>query len=190
MSHCSLKKSQLDSEGNRYDNWPKNEYRGGKPYDSPIGWIGIGLKVTDKYADNIWIGMKNISGEWCVAYHGVGRDLEPEEVKKVSGLIYKGTFKVGKNQYYEDYDDMFHPGNRIGKGVYITPFIKTAEEYAGIAEINGIKYKTVIMVRVKPEAIRCPKEMKDYWIVNGTTDEVRPYRILYKKYDNSKSNKV
>ena len=37
------------------------------------------------------------------------------------------------------------------------------------------------MVRVKPKAIRCPKTMESYWIVNGTTDEIRPYRILYKE---------
>ena len=39
------------------------------------------------------------------------------------------------------------------------------------------------MVRVKPDAIRgcnCPWA-KDYWVVNGSTDEIRPYRILYKK---------
>ena len=44
------------------------------------------------------------------------------------------------------------------------------------------------MVRVNPKAIRqcnCinkdTKEPLNYWVVNGTTDEVRPYRILYKE---------
>ena len=36
------------------------------------------------------------------------------------------------------------------------------------------------MVRVKPKAIRECKDSGDYWVVNGTTDEIRPYRILYK----------
>ena len=42
------------------------------------------------------------------------------------------------------------------------------------------------MVRVKPEVIRhcdsCDdsKAPNNYWVVNGTTDEIRPYRILYK----------
>ena len=36
------------------------------------------------------------------------------------------------------------------------------------------------MVRVKPDAIRQCECYKDYWVVNGTTDEIRPYRILYK----------
>ena len=61
------------------------------------------------------------------------------------------------------------------------------EQYVGISEINGIKYKTVLMVRVKPEEIRhcdsCSdsRALYNYWVVNGTTDEIRPYRILYKK---------
>jgi hypothetical protein len=66
---------------------------------------------------------------------------------------------------------------------------KTMTQYAGISEINGVKYKTVLMVRVKPSAIRhCDicgdsKAPYNYWVVNGTTDEIRPYRILYKKCD-------
>ena len=48
-------------------------------------------------------------------------------------------------------------------------------------EVNGKKYKTVLMVRVKPDAIRCSADQQDYWVVNGTTDEIRPYRILYKQ---------
>ena len=63
--------------------------RGNKPYDPPLGWIGIGLKVMDKYEDNIWIGKENIEGEWCVAYHGVGRYRESHEVKKITGNIYR-----------------------------------------------------------------------------------------------------
>ncbi len=37
-----------------------------------------------------------------------------------------------------------------------------------------------LMVRVKPDKIRCPSEIPDYWVLNPTTDEVRPYRILLK----------
>ena len=72
---------------------------------------------------------------------------------------------------------------KVGRGVYCFPRIKVAEQYAGISEINGIKYKTVIMNRVKPNAIRqCDCYDKDYyWIIDGTPDEIRPYRILYKK---------
>ena len=141
--------------------------------------------------DNTWIGMDNIEGEWCVAYHGVGRGNESEKVKKITGLIIKGDekvkkggkpeFKPGSNQVHSCCEDQYHPGKLVGEGVYCTPTISTADEYSGISEINGKKYKTVLMVRVKPDAIRGCEDSGDYWVVNGTTDEIRPYRILYKK---------
>ena len=132
--------------------------------------------------------MSNSPGEWCVAYHGVASGQNSEDVKKVTGIICNTTFKAGGGQAHQNCDDQYHPGKKVGPGVYCTPTIKTAEEqYAGISEINGIQYKTVLMVRVKPEAIRHCDTCSDsraphnYWVVNGTTDEIRPYRILYKK---------
>ena len=46
------------------------------------------------------------------------------------------------------------------------------------------------MVRVKPDSIRhcdnCEESRElNYWVVNGTTDEIRPYRILYKIDENN-----
>ena len=130
--------------------------------------------------------MDNIPGEWCVAYHGVGSGQTSDNVKNVTGLIYKGSFRPGSGQAHKDHPDKYHPGHNVGEGVYCTPKIETADEYAGISEINGKRYKTVLMVRVKNEAIRnctnCPEANNDnYWVVNGTTDEIRPYRILYKE---------
>ena len=185
MSGCKLSKDLLDPRGNRIDGWGVNENRGNRPYNPPLGWIGIGLKVFDKYddGDNTWIGMDNSNGEWCVAYHGVGDGQDSDKVKSIVGMIYKGSFKKGSGQVHKDCDDKFHSGSKVGEGVYCTPNVETAEGYAGISEINGKSYITVLMVRVKPEAIRgCANcdYAKDYWVVNGTTDEIRPYRILYK----------
>ena len=186
MSGCKLSKNQLDERGNRVEGWGIGEKRGGKPYDPPLGWIGIGLKVLDKYGDNTWIGMNNVAGEWCVAYHGIGVGQSSDEVKDIAGKIFKGAFKAGKRQAHSKCPDQFHPGKVVGDGVYCTPKISTAEDYAGISDINGKSYKTVFMVRVKPDAIRhcdqcfTSKEPYNYWVVNGTTDEIRPYRILYK----------
>ena len=70
---------------------------------------------------------------------------------------------------------------RFGVGVYCTPHIKTAEGYAGISNVNGNNFTTVLKVRVKPNVIRHCTDSWDYWVVNGTTDEIRPYRFLYKK---------
>ena len=184
MQGCKLTKGQLDPQGNRIDGWGINEKRGNKTYDPPLGWTGIGLKVLDKYENNIWIGMENKPGEWCVAYHGVGYGQPSDNVKNVTGKIVNSELKPGKRQAHSNCKDINHKGKKVGKGVYCTPLIKVAEGYAGISKIpNGDSYKTVLMVRVDPNAIRqcnCPIA-KDYWVVNGTTDEIRPYRILYKK---------
>ena len=97
-----------------------------------------------------------------------------------------GRFKPGYGQYHEICEDIYHPGMKVGRGVYCQPKIETAEGFCGISEINGIKYKTVLMTRVKPDAIRqcqCTKGNEEYWVVDGTPDEIRPYRILYKKVD-------
>ena len=143
--------------------------RGKKPYYPPLGWIGIGLNVIDKYEDNIWIGMDNSEGEWCVAYHGVGKYKESNEVKN--------------GHSHENCDDIFHPGKKVGNGVYCTPKIEFSEENASICEINGKKYKFIFMTRVKPDAIRQCRCRDDYWVVDFTSDVIRPYRILYKNVD-------
>ena len=186
MGRSRLTKHMLDPRGNKYDGWSSGEKRGGKSYDPPIGWIGIGLKVLDLYDNNNneWIGHNNSPGEWCVAYHGFGRGQSSDQVKFITGTIYRGGFKPGNYQMHADCSDIYHPGKKVGNGIACTPSIKCAEEYAGISEINGIKYITVLMVRVKPSAIRsCNCFNKDYvyWFV--AKEEIRPYRILYKKMD-------
>ena len=155
------------------------------PYYPPLGWIGIGLKVMDKYEDNIWIGMENCEGEWSVAYHGVGHKKKSNEIKQIAKNIYKGGFKKGSGQYHEHCNDLNHPGKKVGEGVYCTPKIEKAEGYAGIVDIEGRHYKLVLMVRVNPKKIRyCEHRERDYWVVSGTTDDIRPYRILYKECNN------
>ena len=188
MGGCRLSKRQLDPKGNRQSDWGKNEMRGREPYYPPEGWIGIGIKVFDQYFNDKWIDMQNKEDEdeWVVAYHGVGRGLCTKDVNGIPNNIIGMGFKAGKGQAHKNCEDQFHPGNKVGEGIYCTPFITTAEHFAGESEINGKKYKTVIMVRVKPSARRhCDKceesRVHKYWVVNGTTDEIRPYRILFKK---------
>ena len=106
-------------------------------------------------------------------------------MKHITGIIPKTTFKAGANQVHSSHDNINKPGSKVGDGVYVTHNIETACGYSGYSEINGSKYYTALMVRVKPDAIRQCKcdYAKDYWVVNGTTDEIRPYRILYKKIE-------
>ena len=39
--------------------------------------------------------MNNKPGEWCVAYHGIGRNQPSNKVKNCVGSIYKDTFQPG-----------------------------------------------------------------------------------------------
>ena len=175
---------ELDPRGNKFESWSNNQKRGNYFYDPPIGWIGIGLNVLFKFdnGNNTWIGNNNSKGEWAVAYHGVGCGQSSENVQRIIRYIFNSGFRPGVRQIYENFEDLNHKGKKVGRGVVFSPLIKEAEDYSGVSILNGIKYKTVIMVRIKPSAIRsCNFNNLTFWIVNGTCDEVRPYRILFKK---------
>ena len=188
MSSCILKKDALDSKGNRVEGWGIGEKRGNMEYYPPLNWVGIGLKVLDVYSNNVWIGMENQKGEWCVAYHGVGRNYPSITVKKFVGLIIKGGLKAGDGQDHENCRDYYHKGRKVGRGVYCSPFIETAKMFAGESSIDGKLYYTAFMLRVNNNKIRHCEECdisrdKVYWVLNGTPDEIRPYRILYKCFN-------
>jgi hypothetical protein len=70
----------------------------------------------------------------------------------------------------------------VGDGVYCSPFPKVMDTYAKRYE----GYKMALMLRVKPQRIRYCKcepegEKSSYWVLNGKSNEMRPYRILLKK---------
>ena len=156
MGVIKVSADMLDITGNINDGGYIREQKGGKDYAPPIGWNGIGLKVNDKFddGDNTWIGMNNSPGEWCVAYHGVGSLQSSDNAKDITGKIVKTQFKAGGRQAHSECQDQFHPSKKVGDGVYCTPTIKTAEGYAGVSTIKGVNYKNVLMVRVKPSALR------------------------------------
>lgn len=143
LKGCCLREDQLDYRGNRLSGWAENEIRGNKPYYPPIGWIGFGLKVKGKYENDLWMGNFNTPGEWCIAYHGVGRGRSSDEIKRIIGLIYKTRFKPGPGQAHSHCSDIYREGAKVGVGVSISLKTKIAEDYAGISEINGKKYKSV-----------------------------------------------
>ena len=180
MGGCKLSKNQLDQNGNISEDWSKMEYHGKRPYNPPLGWIGIGLKVRNKYENDEWLRCSNSEDEWLVAYHVIGRSLGNYQVIDKLENIINSTFKRISGQFHKDCDDINNPGNKIGEGVYCTPNIDLASQYCESLEINGQSYKTVLMVKVNPKAIRLCNCNENYWVVNGTSDEIRPYMILYK----------
>ena len=185
LSGCKLNPYMLDVRGNNSDGgWGINEQRGNHPYYPPKGWTGYGLRVLDRFdqGNNNWIDYRNVEGEWSVAYHGVGSLLgRKNQMINAINDIALNNLKTGIRQGFKDSNDIYHFGQKVGEGVYVTPNPEVLAQYSGIFNCNGTNYMIGFMTRVKPEKIRCPEEKQDYWVINGTDNEVRPYRILIKK---------
>ena len=192
---CKLDPNILDSRGNKEIGWKENEKRGGYPYIPPKGWKGYGLKVMDVYdnGNNDWIAKDGNPNEWAVAYHGIGTKLG-NTVENATRQIVMGGFKSGKGQAYKDYtndnpnykceDKEPDYSKKIGIGVYCSPDPKVMYLFA--KETNPIKsnekkYLMGFMMRVKPDKIRFSNSEKDYWVLDGTKDQMRPYRIMIKE---------
>lgn len=188
MEGCKLNRNMLDSKGNRESGWAVGEKRGGKEYFPPQGWKGFGLKVLNKYdnGNNDWLDCHGNKNEWAVAYHGLGTKLGFTLEKAANNIIH-GGFKAGSGQYYENYDNDNKPGEKIGVGVYCTPKPDVMEYYAKQAKsktiINGKQFIIGFMMRVKPDKIRYTNFKKEYWVLNGSIDEMRPYRLLIKEFN-------
>ena len=182
LNGCKLNRKMLDSRGDRNVGWGVNELRGGKPYNPPIGWTGFGLRVLDRYdgGNNIWLDFHNEPGEWSVAYHGMGASLSGE-INSNNALANNGMLNTGIRQQFKKEMDKYHMGQLVGEGVYMTQFPNVMEQYSSVCSCQGKKYKIGIMCRVMPDKIRCPMNSDDYWVINGTDNEVRPYRILIKE---------
>ena len=69
--------------------------------------------------------------------------------------------------------------DKIGKGIYLFQDINKAEKYTGSFDIEGKKYKILLMAKVKKEKIKEPINNKyGYWVVEKEFVEI--YRILFK----------
>ena len=172
---CRLNPYMIDSRGNNKNGgWGFNELRGGNQYYPPEGWVGYGIRVVDVYdsGNNAWLGYSNSGGEWSVAYHGIG-------LSNSSNIIYSNM--IGIKQSFRNSKDIFHKGQKVGEGIYVTPKPQVMEKYCNEYISCNKKYKIAFMSRVNPEEIRCPEENQDYWIINGHENDIRPYRILIKE---------
>ena len=182
---CKLTKDMLDYRGNRDRGWGKNEKRGTYPYYPPEGWIGYGLKVLGRYdnGNDDWLDYHGKNNEWAVAYHGIGDRGGVGEVNEAVNSIIKGGLKKGKRQVHKrcsNLNQLAQDYKNVGEGVYCSPNPKVLGEYGALYKS---KFKMGLMLRVKPDRIRyCNCENKEYWVLNGTSNEIRPYRILIKDF--------
>ncbi|KAK9957458.1 hypothetical protein ABG768_011702 [Culter alburnus] len=157
--------------------------RGDEPYKRPYGWMRFALKVRDKYPDgNAWLGTggwrsRSAPGEWPVSYHGTG-------LQGAEGII-QSHYKAGDRQAY-------------GRGIYSSPDIKVADDYAKskkfTSQKNGKTYKVIMQNRVNPKKREIIKG-RNFWLVRipeGTSAEkekeivessIRPYGLLLKEVE-------
>ena len=129
-----------------------------------------------------YVPKKMTDGKWVEAYHGTGRNCKNDfEIKDMIQSISTIGFKNGSNNAHANCMDINHPGKRVNVGVYVTPNLETAKEFAGTIIYKGEVYKTILLVKIKEDAIRQCNCYMDYWVVNGKSDEIVPLKILYTK---------
>jgi hypothetical protein len=185
LSGCILNPYMFDYKANNKDpGWGKNEFRGGFPYYPPHGWVGYGIRVADRYdnGNNSWLDYNHSKGEWSVAYHGIGSGFKGSQIYNYNNNYYlMNSLIPGMRQQFKDKNDFLHIGKKVGEGIIVTPKPEIMEQNCGIFDCYGIKYKIGFMTRVMPKKIRCSEGQDDYWAINGTDNEIRPYRSLIKE---------
>ena len=178
-----LSEEMLDSRGDRQPNeWAKPPVKRGRiDYFPPDkNWIGFGLRVLDQYdnGNNDWIQMNNNKNEWAVAYHGTSNSAIKPICSK-NGKFFASRSEGGKRQYYENFKNVNEISNaqypKCGEGAYCSPSLNVAEGYS--EKKSG---DFVIMCRVNPKKLRIPEGIagKKNWLVDGTRNSIRPYRVI------------
>ena len=167
-----IKNSKNKNEWSR-----KKLYRGGINYYPPYGWIGIALKIKNKYEkynDDLWLGKENIEGEWPVAYKGV------------DGNIFSIVLNIINNNFKIENNENNIKNKNVNNKVYendivLYPNINDAMNYAQFINFGKekIQLKFVIMARVNPNKIG--RLSNSIWFLNGNDKDIRPYRLLIKE---------
>ena len=156
--------------------------RGGKKYEPPYGWYGISLKLQ-KDNNNIWLGKKNKEGEWPVAYYGLKKG-KINIFDKILNIINDDLDEEIESKYktYKNVEKTKNNNPYCGEGMLLFSNIEDAEKYAEKTSLGffHLKFKFVFMTRININKVRSPKGDPIKWIVNGNSDEVRPYRLLIK----------
>ncbi|CAG8749202.1 15032_t:CDS:1, partial [Dentiscutata heterogama] len=166
IRHLSINVSDLDPY---YDNdftdismTSVTFMRGNSLYKRPYGWYRIALRVTGKYddGDDKWLGISKNS--WPVSYHGTA--------KHNARTIAKDGYSLSKGKRFS-----------YGRGIYSSPEIHIAEEYAEKFVFEGNTYVLVFQNRVNPARLqRFPVGNGEYWL-SEKEEDIRPYRICIKR---------
>ena len=100
LDGCKLNTKILDPRGNTDFSYIVNR-RGPLLYETPLGWMGYGIKVLDKYDDgcNDWLRLEGRWGEWIVAF----KNLENKNYCSNRTIILEENEKKVEinNQYFK-----------------------------------------------------------------------------------------
>ena len=180
--------SVFNLEVNVVGNEEQPKIIGGQQYTPPIGWTSYEFDIYHHYdnGDETWLKCNGNNGEWAIAYHGTARAInQNKQILRIVENIYKTNLKPGVNQacaqHHNINKDTKLKYKVCGKGVYLTPNITVAESYSAILNIDGKKYSVVLQFKVNPKTLRISNSHRDYWICDGNTNSVRPYRLLIKQ---------
>ena len=163
-----LDKCMLNPEGNiKNGQYGYYEKRGNEEYKPPEGFDRYGLNVKNKYdnCNDDWLSFDGRKGEWCIAYGWLNTN-------KISNYL---------NEKYKNEYDSRHQGKKVGEGIYCSQNPEIMNQYTQTLSTKGQQFKLGLMLRVNPDKIRRPQSSHDFWVVNGSSDEIRPYGILIKK---------
>ena len=182
LSHqCDIPKKFFDYRGNTLNpNSSYNLFRGTEKYYPPYGWIGIGLNVLGQYdnGNDEWLTNKTNSSEWAIAYTGLSPRNKASLIKKLlKYIIVKKKLNIAISKINCESNDKRNWG-KVGKGIYLTPNIRIAEQYTNIISFNNKTYKVLFMARVYIKGIREP-ENSYFWVLDEKN--IRIYRILFKE---------
>ena len=177
---CQLSLGIFDQEENILNNeWQKSGERGGEDYFPPIGWSGYGINTQEIFDDRDDNSLYNFDkeGYFAVAYLGISNTYN--NTKNNNFLNKNSLVKISNEQKYCNAKDIKNPSKKCGSGVYLFTNPQIAEDTAGTIDVDGIRYKILLMCKVNPNKIRKPEGFKDCWILNPC--DIKPYKILIKK---------
>lgn len=144
--------------------------RGGEVYHRPYGWKRYALNVVGKYSDDTWLGCNGLrtsstAGEWPVSYHGTSQNNAMS--------IARMGYELSKGKRF-----------LFGHGVYSTPEIAVAAQFAATFEYRGKRYEMVMQNRVNPQTLNRIAAHRtgngEYWL-SPNDEDVRPYGILVRE---------
>ena len=173
-------KEYFDIKGNKICfNSSNNLVRGTEKYYPPNNWLGIGLKVKGKYKNDQWLDPR--SKDWAIAYYSITQTRSSNHLKEIlNNIIVKNELSNGNFQLKCSSDDKRNNGKKVGTGIYLYQDINMAEKFTNIININGKRYKVILMAKVLINKIKEPIDI-NYWIFQKK-DYIRFYRILVKEY--------